>query len=93
MCKRSVSPLGAKQMIGAHRQFVFAEESIHRLPELTLLASSIQSYLAATFPATPTGFWDRHPIRTPGRLRRVLAGKLFPESYQSEELEKRPSEM
>jgi hypothetical protein len=74
-------PLGAKQMVGAHRQFVFAEESIHRLPELALLASSIQSYLAATFPATPTGFWDRYPKRTPGRLRRILAGRLFPESY------------
>jgi hypothetical protein len=74
-------PLGAKQMIGAHRQFVFAEESIHRLPELALLASSIQSYLAATFPATPTGFWDRNPKRTPGRLRRILSGKHFPESY------------
>ncbi len=75
------TPLSAKQMVGAHRQFVFGEESIHRLPELALLAGSIQSYLAATFPATPTGYWDRHPKRTPGRLRRVLLGKLFPESY------------
>ena len=74
-------PLAAKHMVGAHRQFVFADESIHRLPELALLAGSIQSYLAATLPATPTGFWDRHPKRTPGRLRRILAGKHFPESY------------
>lgn len=74
-------PLSAKQMVGAHRQFVFADESIHRLPELALLAGSIQSYLAATFPATPTGFWDRHPKLTPGRFRRALLGKDFPESY------------
>jgi len=65
----------------AHRQFVHADESIQRLPELALLAGSIQSYLAATFPATPTGFWDRQPRRTPGRFRRMLMGKPFPQSY------------
>jgi hypothetical protein len=74
-------PLSAKQMVGAHRQFVHADESIQRLPELALLAGSIQSYLAATFPATPTGFWDRQPRRTPGRFRRLLMGKPFPQSY------------
>jgi hypothetical protein len=73
-------PLSAKQMVGAHRQFVHADESIQRLPELALLAGSIQSYLAATFPATPTGFWDRQPRRTPGRFRRLLMGKPFPQS-------------
>ena len=71
-------PLAAKHMVGAHRQFVFAQESIHRLPELALLAGSIQSFLAATMPAAPTGFWDRHPRRTPGRLRRALAEAVFP---------------
>ena len=74
-------PLSAKQMVGAHRQFVHADESIHRLPELALLAGSILSYLAATAPITPTGFWDRHPKRTPGRFRRMLMGKLFPQYY------------
>jgi hypothetical protein len=74
-------PLSAKQMVGAHRQFVHADESIQRLPELALLAGSIQSYLAATFPATPTGFWDRQPRRTPGRFRRMLMGKPFPQTY------------
>jgi hypothetical protein len=72
-------PLSAKQMIGAHRQFVHAEETIQRLPELTLLAGSILSFLAATMPATPTGFWDKKPKRTPGRFRRTLAGRAFPE--------------
>jgi hypothetical protein len=74
-------PLAAKHMVGAHRQFVSAQESIHRLPELALLAGSLQSFLAATFPATPTGFWDRTPRRTPGRLRRILANAVFPSSY------------
>jgi hypothetical protein len=71
-------PLSAKQMIGSHRQFVHAEETIQRLPELALLAGSILSFLAATMPATPTGFWDRKPKRTPGRFRRTLAGRPFP---------------
>ena len=73
-------PLSAKQMVGAHRQFVFAQESIQRLPELALLAGSIQSFLAASMPLMPTGFWDRNPRRTPGRLRRALFGQLFPSS-------------
>lgn len=74
-------PLAAKQMLGAHRQFVHADESIQRLPELALLAGSILSYLAATSPLAPTGFWDRQPKRTPGRFRRMLMGKPFPSSY------------
>jgi len=72
-------PLSAKQMIGSHRQFVHTEETVQRLPELALMAGSILSFLAATMPATPTGFWDRKPKRTPGRFRRTLAGRPFPE--------------
>jgi hypothetical protein len=75
-------PLSAKHMVGAHRQFVHAKESSQRLPELALLAGSALSFWAATLPATPTGFWDRQPKRTPGRLRRVLMGKPFPEVDQ-----------
>jgi hypothetical protein len=71
-------PLSAKQMVGAHRQFVHNSESVQRLPELALLTGSILSFLAAIFPLMPTGFWDRKPKRTPGRLRRQLAGKPFP---------------
>ncbi len=71
-------PLSAKQMVGAYRQFVHNPESVQRLPELALLAGSILSFLAATFPAIATGFWDRKPRRTPGRFRRQLAGKPFP---------------
>ncbi len=66
-------PLTAKQMLGAARQFVFAPESRQRLPELALVAGAILMYLAATQPAIPTGFWDRAPKPTSGRLRRVLS--------------------
>ncbi len=71
-------PLSAKQMVGAQRQFVHNPESVQRLPELALLAGSVLSFLAASFPPTPTGFWDRAPKRTPGRFRRLLMGQPFP---------------
>jgi hypothetical protein len=73
-------PLAGKQMLGGARQFVFAPESCQRLPELNLLAGAMVTYLAATLPAVPTGFWDRHPKPTPGRLRRLLARGPFPKS-------------
>ena len=60
------TPLAAKQMIGLHRQFVFAPESCRRLPELALLAGNILTYLAAVLPPMPTGFWDRHPKKRQG---------------------------
>jgi len=66
-------PLTGKQLIGAQRQFVFADAARQRLPELALLSASLLMYLAATYPAQPTGFWDRTPRPTAGRLRRVLA--------------------
>lgn len=71
-------PLASKQMIGLHRQFVSAEESCQRLPELALLAGNILTHVAATQPPIPTGFWDRTPQSTPGRLRRLLAKAIFP---------------
>lgn len=74
-------PLAAKQMLGAERQFVSAPESCQRLPELSLLAGSVLTYLAAILPAVPTGFWDRNPKPTSGRLRRVLARVPFPHTY------------
>jgi len=74
-------PSAGKQMLGGARQFVFAPESCQRLPELNLLAGAIVTYLAATLPAVPTGFWDRNPKPTPGRLRRLLARVNFPKLY------------
>ncbi|MDP2105997.1 MAG: hypothetical protein Q8J76_08375, partial [Desulfobulbaceae bacterium] len=75
-------PLSAKQMLGAHRQFVHNPEAVQRLPEITLLAGSILSFLAASFLPVPTGFWDKNPKRTPGRFRRQLMGKLFPRDVE-----------
>jgi hypothetical protein len=72
------APLSAKQMIGLHRSFVFSKESCFRLPELALFAGNMLTYLAATLPPCQTGFWDRSPKRTPGRLRRVLQQADFP---------------
>lgn len=71
-------PLAAKQMIGLHRQFVFADEARFRLPELALLVGNILAHTAASLPPLPAGFWDRSPQATPGRLRRVLARAIFP---------------
>lgn len=74
-------PLVCKQLLGLQRQFVFATAARFRLPELGLLAANILAHLAAELPALPTGFWDRQPKRTPGRLRRVLAQAGFPKEY------------
>lgn len=71
-------PLSSKQMLGAHRQFVHNPECVQRLPELTLLAGSILSFLAVSFPPVPAGFWDKNPKRTPGRFRRQWMGQPFP---------------
>lgn len=72
-----VLPLTSKQILGAHRHFVFNRESCFRLPELTLIVGGMLVYLAATMPAIPTGFWDRNPKPTSGRLRRWLAKLSF----------------
>ena len=58
-------PLVAKQILGLGRHFVFAPESCQRLPEMALLAGNILTYLAATLPPMPTGFWDRCPKKRP----------------------------
>jgi hypothetical protein len=74
-------PLTSKQLLGAARQFVSAPETCQRLPELALLAGAVLNYLAATQEPIPTGFWDRRPRPTPGRLRRLLADAPFPWNY------------
>lgn len=76
-------PQTAKQLLGAHRHAsrVFGDDARQRLPELALLSASLLMYLAATQPAQPTGFWDRTPRPTAGRLRRVLAQQQFSEQW------------
>lgn len=76
-----VIPLAAKQLLGASRQFVFAQDARYRLPELSLLAGAVLIYAAAAFPTVPTGFWDRHPQPSAGRLRRVLARTIFSSTW------------
>jgi hypothetical protein len=74
-------PLVSKQLLGVERQFVFAAEARYRLPELALLAANILAHVAAGLPALATGFWDRQPRSTPGRLRRALSQAGFPKDY------------
>jgi len=54
-------PLVTKQLLGCKRAFVHNSETIFRLPELALLAGNILTYLAATSPTIPSGFWDHSP--------------------------------
>lgn len=77
-------PLAAKQILGTHRSFVFSDEARYRLPELALLAGNFLSYVAASAPAVPTGFWDRCCRPTCGRLRRYLERLNFSELSLSE---------
>lgn len=65
-------PLVAKQLLGTHRQFVHADEMRFRLPELAVVAAGILTYTAACHTPVPTGWWDRRPRPTAGRLRRLL---------------------
>lgn len=86
------APLTAKQMLGAARQFVFAQESRQRWLELCLLAGTVLSHVAATQPAQPSGFWDRSPKPTSGRLRRALATSHFCELQElSPRVRERPA--
>jgi len=57
-------PLAAKQMLGLHRQFVFANETCFRLPEFSLITGALLTDPAAVLPPIPSGFWDRSPEAT-----------------------------
>ncbi|MGH7408887.1 MAG: hypothetical protein ACREKF_12890 [Candidatus Methylomirabilales bacterium] len=70
-------PLAAKQMLGAERSFVFGAETPRRLPEIALCAGALLMYEATRQPVMGTGFWDRRPQATIGRLRRVLSATDF----------------
>jgi hypothetical protein len=63
-----------------------------RFAEPRVLARAMLSYVAATQAAIPTGFWDRAPQPTAGRLRRVLERVDFsPEFPLLEKLRKKQS--
>ena len=73
-------PLVAKQMLGLHRQFVFAPESCQRLPELALLVGNVLTHLAAALPPLPTGFWDQRPKKRPGACDESWPKLIFQKS-------------
>lgn len=58
-------PLVAKPLLGCQRQFVFAPLSCWRLGELAFFTANLLTWLAATSPAFPSGYWDRHPKKRP----------------------------
>ena len=58
-------PLVSKQLLGCHRQFVFNPISCWRLAELAFLVGNLLTWLAATLPPIPSGYWDRHPKKRP----------------------------
>jgi hypothetical protein len=70
-------PLAAKQMLGCERSFVHSDESRWRLPELSMLAGNLLSYVAACGQPVASGFWDRAARPTCGRVRRLLARLHF----------------
>lgn len=71
-------PLIAKQVLGLHRQFVFAPESVQRLPELALLAGNILTYLVTVLPPMPTGWWDMHPKKRQADYAASWRRLIFP---------------
>ena len=82
-------PLVTKQLLGCHRQFVFAPTSCWRLGELAFLAGNILTWLAVLLPPQPTGYWDRHPKKHRagyvGSWRRLFFQKL---SFLTDNFEK-----
>ena len=85
-------PLVAKQLLGGHRQFVHAPEMCFRLPELIFVAGAALTYLAATSDPISTGWWDKHPKSTAGRLRRELSKVALPDLSPPAQLREKNSE-
>lgn len=57
---------------GGGTHFVHHPTAMQRLPMLSLIFGSLLKYVAATLPPFHTGFWDRKPKPTYGRLLRHL---------------------
>lgn len=70
-------PLVSKQLLGMQRQFLFNAMARERCFALGLIFGNVLTWLARNCDAIPTGFWDRRPKQTPGRLRRFLAKRDF----------------
>jgi hypothetical protein len=67
---------------GGGRHYVHHKQAIKRLPALTMIFGSIFKFLAATFPPIRSGFWDRMPKSTYGRLLKYLKKVDIPISEQ-----------
>ncbi len=57
---------------GRGTHYVHHPTAMQRLPTLSLIFGSLLKYAAATLPPFRTGFWDRKPKPTYGRLLRYL---------------------
>ncbi|MCP4936091.1 MAG: hypothetical protein GY927_18285 [bacterium] len=57
---------------GGGTHYVHHPTAMQRLPTLSLIFGSLLKYVAATLPPFRTGFWDRQPKPTYGRLLRHL---------------------
>lgn len=83
-------PQVSKQLLGLHRQFVFAHQSCWRLGELAFLIGNVLAWLAATLPPMATGFWDRHPKKRPAVCAAGSVATLFQmNGFQTRNFEKR----
>ena len=67
---------------GSGIQHVHHPTAMERLPMLSLIFGSLLKYVAATLPPFRTGFWDRRPKPTYGRLLRHLKKVGIPLSRQ-----------
>lgn len=70
-------PLVAKQLLGCQRQFVFSTTSCWRLGELAFFVGNLLTWLAATSPAYPTGYWDRNPKKRRGDSEDSWQGRIY----------------
>ncbi|NJM40108.1 MAG: hypothetical protein HC853_04750 [Anaerolineae bacterium] len=84
-------PLIAKQLLGGHRQFVHHPQMCFRLPELIFVAGAALTYLAATSDPISTGWWDKSPKPTAGRLRRELSKVALSDLQPPDQLRKKNS--
>ena len=73
--------LSIKQIMGDHCQFVLADESIQRPPQLPLKVGTNLSYLDAVARAAPAGFLVCLLRRTSEALSVFFIDKPFPQSY------------
>ena len=67
---------------GGGRHYVHTKQAMKRFPALTMIFGSLFKFLAATFPPIRTGFWDRFPKATYGRLLKYLKKVGIPISEQ-----------